>query len=398
VALIVVLVALSFASISYSIYSTYKLLYAQDYHLDMQRAHHVTVQATVPEKLALESAFLKSIRSCLPSIQDCVDVNTTTPHHEVAILAPPGEFSSWLHHWASDAIQNELIGSKVHMHLNLISHLPPEGNVQYHKLIRILPSSLLLGTADALRGTLPLGTTQQALTLRDFETALRQYLRYQCRISQLASQTALLTFDMETVSQAPQIAAQALLHFLNITAHDHGEAELDREEEGLLEDSRDSSRRVRDDELVQQKASIQAYATSLLTWVQSKYPGTNLYEHFNSVLQQELQQSNSFNSCQSLWIEPAMSSFNQILAKSLAPICSESEPCHHERDVCEHAGTNIPCRMAYPVVEPVPLKKLSLLQGRRRRTQQMTEQLARPAKKVDKARKKINLRAWGKIL
>lgn len=365
VVLIVILVVLSAISAVYCIYSTSKLLNLSEYHKHMDHVlnDHLPHSPVKVDRLELESRFQKSVKSCLPTLDaSCASYKE---EHNVALVAPPGEFGDYIFTWANSVVKEALLGSTTHMHINLVSHVPPFGeNTGFTKIIRILPETLLLGASDALRGTLTLGTTQQVLRLEDLQASMRQLLRFHCRISQMASHTAVLTLDMASVRQSPRIVAAGLLNFLNITAHDHGEVEMDEELE-LREDSEDGAgyhTATEDDlELTDLGMSLQMYASSLLTWIQ-KNEHVQVKRELNKVLQEEMVRSDNFTKCESFWTtgqgpkQTDLSVFTRRLATSLVPDCSSGSGnnCPHARDVCEERGDYV-CNGApeFPMVETV---------------------------------------------
>lgn len=238
------------------------------------------------------------------------------------------------------------MGSTTHMHLSVISHVPPYSEEHgYSQIIRIVPPSLLIGTSDALRGTLSVGHTPQVLRLEDLKAALRLLLRYHCRISHLAMHTPVLSLEMNVIAHAPRVASQSLLTFLNITASDHGELSMSRME-AMEEEAQDSSKDsgrweenlAKDRELLESSQTLQSYTSSMLTWIQ-KHEDVHVKNELNQVLEEELNASDDFATCHSLWnISEDMSVFSRILAMSLAPDCAGSKLCTHPRDLCEEKG------------------------------------------------------------
>ena len=387
-ALVVVLVFLSFISIAHCLYATQRLLSLQNYHTHMDRVmgHHMPHSPVAVDTLPLESRFRQTVRTCIPTLSPHKCPEPIHDVHNVALVAPPGEFSQWIFDWAQGVIQDSELGLTTHMHISLVSHVPPLAvHHGYTKVIRILPQSLLLGAADALRGTLELGKTPQVLRLADLKASLLLLLRYHCRISQMALHTPVLTLDMNTVARAPRIAREGLLNFLNITARDHGEWSLTKLEKIEQEDqanSRDTAGlfekyREKDMELLESSQSLQSYASSLLTWI-SKNEHVQIQTELNKVLQDELESSDDFSRCHSFWNITDMSVFSRILAMSLAPDCTTTagaittttiadggvgggglrdtskrpSVCTHPRDLCEEKGDAI-CkgRPPYPTLE-----------------------------------------------
>jgi hypothetical protein len=358
VALIVILISLSAISITYCIHSTFKLLDLQNYHIHMDHllTNHGPHSPVAPEQLAMERRWQRTVKSCLPTLspKKCGIESEYYNHgagspanaHRVALIAPPGDFSKWIFTWISDVITKANgVSSTTHMHIELLTHVPPYSH-GFAKVIRILPQSLLLGASDSLRGILTLGKTQQVLRFDDLKAALRLLLRYHCRISQMASHTPVFTLEMSTVSNTPRVASAGLLNFLNITAWDHGERDREELELEDFENSEDTAgyhmATPEEIELRDMGTSLEAFASSLLTWIQ-KVEHVHLKKELNLILEQELDISDDFSQCLSFWTVGEgdkgldMSVFSRALATALVPDCA-SEKCTHPRDFCEEKG------------------------------------------------------------
>jgi hypothetical protein len=320
---------------------------SQDEHVSHVVSDHGPHSRITPVKLESESSFRSTIRLCLPNLSKKCQTYIPEDRQRVAILAPKGEFGNWIFKWASKVVDTKL-ASTAKMDLQLVSNVPPYGYGKTHgwtKLIRILPRSLMLGAADALRGSLLLGQAQDSLTLRDLKATLRQLLRYHCRISHLAAHTAVLTFDMDLMSRAPYTASESILSFLNITAIDHGEVEdADMEQK---ESSDDRGRYfMREQDIMAKSNNVEAYAASLLTWIE-QHEQVDIQKELNAVLQEELEISKNFTKwpCESFWTTGDgpnhidMSAFSERVAHSLAPNCKAPfTSCGVKKDQCEQDG------------------------------------------------------------
>ena len=300
-----------------------------------------------PVKLEWENSFRGTVKSCLPTLNKMCQTYIPKDIPRVAILAPPGDFGNWIFKWAAAVIDTKL-GSTAKMDLQLISHVPPYGYGKTHgwtKLIRIIPRTLMLGAADAIRGSLQLGQTQRDLTLRDLKAALRQVVRYHCRVSHLAAHTAVLSLDMSTLAQVPYVASEGLLRFLNITAIEHGEME-DPDME-VKEDSHDVGKFFeREQDIIAMSNNFESFAASLLTWIE-QHEEVSVKEELDLVLKEELTKSTNFSKwpCESLWTTGDgpngldLSPFGRRLAQSLAPDCDAPfTACSVKKDRCEQSG------------------------------------------------------------
>jgi hypothetical protein len=352
-ALIVIILCLSLASLLHAglvVSRQMKALDDTEHVQDVIYNHEPRDKAVAPKKLPLEAqVFSRTVKSCLPNLNSkCQTYVHENNIPRVAILAPPGDFGDWIFRWASKVVDTRL-GSTVKMDMQLVSSVPPYGYGKTHgwtKIIRILPRSLMLGAADAIRGSLKLGQTQNELTLRDLKAALRQLLRYHCRISHLAAHTAVLTLEMDILASTPYVATEVVLNFLNITAVQHGEREED--DIDVLEDSDDLGKyyTTREQDVVAMSNHVQAFASSLLTWIE-RHEQVNVQEQLQDVLKEELLLSKNFTKwpCGSMWTTgdgpqgTDLSPFARKLAQSLAPNCNgKYTSCPVKGDRCEEAG------------------------------------------------------------
>ena len=350
VALVAILVGLSAACLFHAWYFLeHQMAYADKNEHDMAVvANHEPKERVAPVKLELEAAFRKTVKCCIPTLsKKCQTYIPANGIPRVAILAPPGDFGDWIFKWALKVLDTKL-GKSAKMDLQLISHVPPYGYGKSHgwtKIIRILPRSLMLGAADAIRGSLKLGQTQHDLTLRDLKAALRQFVRYHCRVSHLAAHTAVLLMEMDTLSFAPHVASEGLLNFLNISAISRGEMEdpdIDR-----MEESDDiGNYMLEEQDIIATSNNVQSFAASLLTWIE-QHEQVNVKEELDKVLLDELQLSNDFSKwpCESLWTTGDgpngldLSVHGQRLAQSLAPDCNAPyTECSVKKDRCEQVG------------------------------------------------------------
>jgi hypothetical protein len=349
IALLVIIVTLCLACLAHASFVLWGQItrVAQYEHLSHVVAEHGPHSRITPVKLEAEPYFRSTVRLCMPNLSKKCQTYMPEDRQRVAILAPKGDFGNWIFKWASKVIDTKL-GSTTNMDIQLVSHVPPYGYGKTHgwtKIIRILPRSLMLGAADAIRGSLLLGQTQDSLTLRDLKATLRQLLRYHCRISHLAAHTAVLTFDMDLMSRAPYTASESILSFLNITAIDHGEVEDPDIEQ--KESSDDRGRYfMREQDIIAKSNDVESYAASLLTWIE-QHEQVSITKELDIVLREELEISKNFTKwpCESFWTSGdgpnnlALSPFSERVAHSLAPNCKAPfTSCGVKKDQCEQDG------------------------------------------------------------
>lgn len=321
--LLVILISLSIISLLRAYYVTQQII-ASRYHSQELNEHvsfhsPVTHLVRTEELLDREEDFRKSIKSCLPFLSKSCK---TRPGHEIAILTPPGEFGDWVFDWIKKIVTETDLGSSVRgIHLHRESRISHKH--EWSQLIRIMPTNLMLASADALRSTLKVGEDQHRITEADLQTALQVYLRWHCQISQIANTTSTFNLNTHIIKTAPLIAKANLLKFLNISAVHHKE----KEEEGIedQEDEGEAGQKHLDhaNNVNGQKHSHQlSYfgASCLLTWIEQN-DHIRIQPMLSKVLAEEMQTTNNFRTCQSVSnsLNDNSSEFTRRLVEVLAP-------------------------------------------------------------------------------
>lgn len=287
----------------------------EKHHAAVQKIPGFTpvIEVDVAE-LEHEDAFLATITSCLPDNKKCKQFLPTIdgrPVPRVAVISPPG--SNALVHRIQSIHDTQVI---------IRTHVPPYGYGKTHgltKVIRIIPQPLVLQVTDALQSLLQHGETHSIITLDDLKAALRQILRFHCRISHLAAHTALLS-----VNTTDDMASSSLYSFLGVQPPPQQEEEDDDDDHESLYEAH------------------AAYGTQILTHVQ-EVSRVNVMAVLDQVLLDELKLSKNLTiwPCPSFWsVAPIIiSPLVQRLAKALSPDCEDPyAKCWVERDKCEAAG------------------------------------------------------------
>ena len=129
----------------------------------------------------------------------------------VAILSPPGiltnEFMILLQHAIDTYYKNPSMSSttidRIAIDVIRTSHIAPYGYGKTHgytRIIRIIPTPLILGVADMLHNVSSQSSssspesppgTDIIITTDDWKSAVRQLIRYHCRLSHISAHTAL---------------------------------------------------------------------------------------------------------------------------------------------------------------------------------------------------------------
>lgn len=306
-----------------------------------------TVQADVDVvELEHEEAFRATMTHCLPAENQkkckqfmTIHNSSSKPTQRVAIIAPPGDVSRTLVQRVQAMAQqhNQLAQRNTDLEIIVRTHVPPYGYGKTHGLsnvIRIIPQPVLLQVTDALQSLLTHGETHAVITLQDVKAALRQILRFHCRISHLSAHTALLSVDMMTFELDDDELDSVLRSFL---VPDDDPKEDTAEERNIVDDDFN--------ELYKAHAT---HGTQTLTHVQQQHVKLNLLQILDQVLQNEMELSHNMTAwpCPSFWNvgdEPdstRLSPLVQRLAQALSPDC-DNDPyatCWVERDKCEAAG------------------------------------------------------------
>lgn len=296
------------------------------------------------EELAHEEMFHSTIKSCLPEdkkkkCKEYIIPNVDPPMQRIAVLSPPGVISSTLLNEVEKiARKHNRRKTKVNADIQLIesTHVPPYGYGKTHgltKIIRMVPRPLVLEATDALQAVLGLDQDASDVTLNDLKSALRQVLRFHCRLSHVAAHTAMLSVPFLDMVSNPESVEERVETFL--TSKDTPE-EAAESNEG--EETDDDSMSLFDSE--------EAYGARMLSFVQEKSP-VDVLHVLDQVLLHEMKITKNMTAwpCPGFWAsgEPSsptkLSTLTRRLAKQLAPDCNDPlVTCFVGRDKCEAAG------------------------------------------------------------
>lgn len=191
-----------FVFLGVSFRKAFELMGRHDTHVARQAEDHRTMagRAIGTEPLEHESMFIDTLKSCLPAEGD-KSCNTFVPGdgttERIGILAPPGTTTDALLKLVSFLVKvgkKEEAGKVTKLEVIPTTHIAPYGYGKTHgwtRLIRVVPQPLLVGATDTLHGSILGGN--ETITLNEVKAALRQQIRYHCRLNHIAAHTAIWT-------------------------------------------------------------------------------------------------------------------------------------------------------------------------------------------------------------
>lgn len=334
--------------------------------------HEELFRATIKSCLPLENKNCKTF--LLPPDNDALrkqldennddeeekSIASSHPVQRIAIITPPGATASTLIHRAEKVMfqhnrqvkqqikQMENMKEKASQLIQLLPrpHVPPYGYGKTHgltKIIRLVPQPLALAVTDALQAMLLPGETYADVTLLDLKAAMRQLLRFHCRLSHVSAHTAMQSiFSVDLLANAGEVAKK-LQDFMLFQEGDHGNRQ-EEPDDAIYEMTADDDQ----EGLFDAQAS---YASQILTHLQ-RHSMIEIHEFMDVVLMEELKLTKNMTvwPCPSFWSvgeEPdtaKISPLIQRLAAELSPDCNDPlASCWVERDKCE-AKRDAPCR------------------------------------------------------
>jgi hypothetical protein len=374
-----------------------------------------------------EHLFHATIKSCLPSSSNknkkCGEYvpppppptgsnnNNNKPIQKVALLAPPGDLAHHIwnqmevimlqHNNLNSQNQNTAAAknesSNVYdMDIIKTSHVPPYGYGKTHgltKIVRLVAHPIVLQVTNALQAVLEpdewlrLEEEQEdnnniemndfVVSLLDLKIALRQVLRFHCRLSHVAAHTAILSFDMMDILQQSDtnvtttLALRNFLTPLDVSRILHKKTDDDVVELYVPDDDNDDENDNLGHDLWDEQERM---GTRMLSLVQARLQKANdkttttttlpIMAILDQVLVQEMQLTKNMTvwPCPSFWAagdgtgdgggENMLTPLTRRLAQALSPDCNHHQDsdnnnnnvavsCWVERDKCEAAGDAI---------------------------------------------------------
>jgi hypothetical protein len=175
----------------------------------------------------------------------------------------------------------------------------------------------------------------------DIQQALRQIIRWHCRLSHVAAHTSLMTISLEDLVEDPWQSEYQVSRFLNLKPKDYAL------EQHLMEEQH-----IDEDEIAGSVDQIVQHAAALLLKIEAveKLPRKMLEPMLDEVINEELKLTNNLKDwpCLPFWSAGNSATPNDMAliakhnAKDFSPNCeAEFTNCFVPRDKCEAKGDSI---------------------------------------------------------
>mmetsp|Transcript_32331 Transcript_32331/g.45975 ORF Transcript_32331/g.45975 Transcript_32331/m.45975 type:complete len:379 (+) Transcript_32331:46-1182(+) len=291
-----------------------------------------------PDDLAHEG-FQRTLKSCLPYENPKCKTYVSQEYgkERIAVLRPPGSLGHLFQMFVQEVVR--LHGNKyTNIEIVPTSHVPPYGYGKTHgytRMIRLVTMPLVLSATDIVLDQVTHGDKSfQSIRYQDIKEALRQTVRWHCRLSAVAAHTSMMTITLEDLIDNPWEEEYKLQLFLGFTDKTH------KLQDHLLEENH-----IEEDELEGSMEQIVDKASKLLTRI-AQTEQIKLAD-INSVIDRELAITKNLTAwpCLSLWdvgekeSTAKITEVSKTTAKNLSPNCDdEFATCWVERDKCEAIG------------------------------------------------------------
>ena len=232
-----------------------------------------------------------------------------------------------------------------------------------------MPQPLLLGATDTLKAALqslssssPPPLSLDDITLNDLKAALRQQVRYHCRLNHIAAHTAVWTVGVEDFAEMGRnllvenaqhffglnLEQEDLLYKVNDEYEKLGPDEDDDENHGVIEKEDDDNAMAELDYMFAEGSRlVNRLQTKVNTKKNMKSTTNDILKILDDVLLDEMRLSNNLTAwpCESFWtvgepgnrseISPIISS----ISKAMSPNCTAPyTSCFVKKDKCEARG------------------------------------------------------------
>jgi hypothetical protein len=292
----------------------------------------------VPDNFQHEP-FLATLKSCLPAEKlSCKQFIPNTGIERIGILSPPGALGFVFDTFVDEVLR--LHPSNHSMEIIKTSHVPPYGYGKTHgytKFIRLATMPLLLAASDMVLNQVTEGSvsTMDDITLRDVTQALRQVVRWHCRLSHVAAHTAIMTVTLEDLVEDPWEVEYNIRVFLNLL----------QDEKKTLQDHLEQEKHVDEDELAGSMDEIVHRSTLLLLRLdqlnrQENKSSPKMEDMMDAIVNNELKTTKNLEAwpCKSFWeFDDIVTEVSKRTASILAPNCTSGN-CWVPRDLCEVQG------------------------------------------------------------
>eukprot|EP00536_Pseudo-nitzschia_multiseries_P005933 jgi/Psemu1/191940/e_gw1.121.5.1 len=326
------------------------------------------------ERLEHESMFDRTLKQCIPTSSESdgegnkkKECKTFVPEgskDRIAVLAPPGKMTTSLTKFIRTVLTKGKSAGSDNFAIDRVdiipdTHMAPYGYGKTHgytRIVRMVPEPLLLGTTDTLKTAIQLSSMSlDDITLNDLKAALRQQIRYHCRLNHIAAHTAMWTIGFEDFAEmgTDVLVAKAQEFFdLDLDQEDLLDqvlAEFDKFDQDN-ESGRSELEQEEEDNPLQKFNNMFNEGSTLMTLVQTKVKSkktNDMLKTLDEVLLDEMKLSKNLTNwpCESFWTvgEPdnrlELSPVIRSIAKAMSPDCTAPyTSCFVKKDKCEANG------------------------------------------------------------
>lgn len=328
-----------------------------------------------PERLEHERMFTDTLKNCMPGTEQNGNENKTKKKcktfvpegskERIAIMAPPGTMDASLLQFIRIVLMKGEKGDEIaatQVEVIPATNMAPYGYGKTHgytRVVRIVPQPLLLGATNTLKAALQSSSSSLSLndiTLNDLKAAMRQQIRYHCRLNHIAAHTAMWTIGIEDFSEVemPWLVETAqsffgldmeqddLFHKVN-SEYEGGAFDEDKSNQGDKEEE-DTNRLAALNDMYSEGSKLMSL---LQTKVNAKNAANDMLRILDDVLLDEMQISSNLTAwpCESFWtvgepghrleISPIISS----ISRAMSPNCTAPyTSCFVKKDECEARG------------------------------------------------------------
>ena len=305
------------------------------------------------------NGFLATLKSCLPaeSGAKCKRFIPDSGVERIGILSPPGSLGVAFNTFIDDVLKLHPPSRNRTLEIIKMSHVPPYGYGKTHgftKFIRMVTMPLLLAASDLVidqvtQGLLP---SIEYITLEDVTQALRQIIRWHCRLSHVAAHTAIMTITLEDFLRDPWEEEYQVRVFLDLLQED-GDTK-DGSKTISLHHHMELEHHINEDKLIGRMYETVHQATNLVRRLdQMLQVGENngnrklsrIGDLTDSIIHDELESTDHLKAwpCKSFWdLDDKSSKITEISKRTamlFAPNCtSHGSNCWVPRDLCEVQG------------------------------------------------------------
>lgn len=380
------MVVLILFCLSVSFKKTFELMDHHETHIAQEAIHHEAMggQSISVDPLEHEIVFIDTIKDCIPGGNGNGNDNkknknkkekcgTFIPNEEsgierVAVLAPPGTTTKMLLKFINIVLMKGMktgkdgtnVSAKTLIEVLPVTNMAPYGYGKTHgytRIISVLPQPLLMGATDTLKAAVESlskssSVSKSDITLNDLKAALRQQVRYTCRLNHIAAHTAIWSIGLEDFAEIERdVLVEKAQDFFQLKSQENLFSEVIAEYEQVIDDDKVIEGGDDDDNALVRLNSMYAEGESLLSLIKNNKNNGNkdndILKILDDVLLDEMKISKNLTEwpCESFWTvgEPdnrlEISPIIRSISKSMSPNCDAPHTsCFVKRDKCEFKG------------------------------------------------------------